>query len=106
MVNFFPSFAGIYSSRYRHEVKASSLCYLIMTGLVKVELSTPAEVAPVTSYLGLFLRCLHRCRCRCLLIAGITYPLCVKLTWNNEDVSLKELGWGRGAICNYLISVR
>ena len=65
-----------------------------MTGLVKVELSAPAEVAPVTPYLCLFLRCFQRCRC--LLIAGITYPSCVKLTWNNEDVSLKELGWGGG----------
>ena len=40
--------------RYRHEVKASPLCYLSMTGLVKVKLSTPAEVAPVTPYLSLF----------------------------------------------------
>ena len=65
-----------------------------MTGPVKVELSTPAEAAPATPYLGLFLRCFHRCRF--LVIAGITYPSCVKLTWNNEDVSLKELGWGVG----------
>ena len=94
MVSFFSSSVGICSSRYCGEVKGSSLCYLSMTGLVKVELSTPAEVAPVTPYVGLFLRCLHRCRC--LLIAGSTYPLCVKLTLNNEDVSLKELRWGRG----------
>lgn len=54
MVSFFSSSVGICSSRYRGEVKGSSLCYLSMTGLVKVELSTPAEVAPVTPYVGLF----------------------------------------------------
>ena len=104
-MSFLPSLAvSAPLGRYHHEVKASSLCYLSMTGLVKVKLSTPAEVAPVTPYLGLFLRCFQRCRC--LLIAGITYPSCVKLTWNNEEVSLKELRLGRGAIFNCLISFR
>ena len=54
-MSFLPSLAvSAPLGRYHHEVKASSLCYLSMTGLVKVKLSTPAEVAPVTPYLGLF----------------------------------------------------